>query len=156
MTRKDKIKELVGRSLTSYHTKALNQIDRIEQKNKEQSHKISVLTSKLDVTSNESPQIVRDIKLNKSEISNNTNDINDNIIPYLMDMDFRVICLQLEGELENFSMSRLFGGTYQMLQRDILSKRYSKEEYLYRLNAYLNTKKISKEEYIKLGDMLNE
>ena len=36
MAQKDKIKELVGRGLDSYHTKSLQQIDRIEKKNKEQ------------------------------------------------------------------------------------------------------------------------
>ena len=48
MTQKDKVKELVGRGLHSYHTKALQQMDRIEKKNKEQNHKISILTNELD------------------------------------------------------------------------------------------------------------
>ena len=48
MAQKDKVKELVGRSLDSYHTKALQQIDRIERKNKEQNHKINILTNELD------------------------------------------------------------------------------------------------------------
>ena len=48
MAQKDKIKELVGRSLNSYHTKSLQQIDRIEKKNKEQNHKISILSNELD------------------------------------------------------------------------------------------------------------
>lgn len=100
--------------------------------------------------------IVKAARLNKTEVLNNTNDINDNIVPYLMDMDYRVVCLQLEGGIENVSMARLFGGTYEMLQRDILSNRYSKEEYKYRLDAYLSANKITHEEYIKLGDMLNE
>ena len=38
MAQKDKVKELVGRGLGSYHTKSLQQIDRIERKNKEQNH----------------------------------------------------------------------------------------------------------------------
>ncbi|MBP3906267.1 MAG: hypothetical protein J6D12_04025, partial [Peptostreptococcaceae bacterium] len=48
MAQKDKVKELVGRGLDSYHTKALQQIDRIEKKNKEQNHKINILTNELD------------------------------------------------------------------------------------------------------------
>ena len=100
--------------------------------------------------------IIKATRLSRTEVLNNTNDINENIVPYLMDMDFRVICLQLETGVENMSISRLFGGTFEMLQRDILSNRYSKEEYLYRLHTYLSTNKISKEEYNKLGDMLNE
>ena len=48
MAQKDKVKELVGRGLGSYHTKSLQQMDRIEKKNKEQSHKISILTNELD------------------------------------------------------------------------------------------------------------
>ena len=31
MAQKDKVKELVGRGLNSYHTKALHQMDRIEK-----------------------------------------------------------------------------------------------------------------------------
>ena len=73
-----------------------------------------------------------------------------------MDMDYRVVCLQLESNVEGVSMARLFGGTYEMLQRDILSNRYSKEEYKYRLDAYLSANKITNEEYERLGDMLNE
>ena len=73
-----------------------------------------------------------------------------------MDMDFRVVCLQLEGGIENISMAKLFGGTYEMLQRDIQSKRYSVDEYKYRLEAYLSANKITQDEYNKLGDMLND
>lgn len=102
--------------------------------------------------------IVKATKLNKTEVLNNTNDINDNIIPYLMDMDYRVVCLQLQSENINdgVSMARLFGGAYEMLQRDIQSKRYSIDEYRYRLDAYLGANKITEEEYNKLGDMLND
>ena len=100
--------------------------------------------------------IVKSVKLNKSEVLNNTTDINDNIVPYLMDMDYRVVCLQLEGRIESVSMAKLFGGTFEMLQRDILSNRYSKDEYKYRLDAYLSANKITEDEYNKLGDMLND
>ena len=102
--------------------------------------------------------IVKATKLNKTKVLNNTNDINDNIVPYLMDMDYRVVCLQLQSENINdgVAMARLFGGTYEMLQRDIQSKRYSVDEYRHRLDAYLDANKITEEEYNKLGDMLNE
>lgn len=102
--------------------------------------------------------IVKATKLNKTEVLSNTNDINDNIVPYLMDMDYRVVCLQLQSEGFNggIEMARLFGGTYEMLQRDILSKRYSIEEYKYRLDAYLSVNKITEKEYEELGEMLNE
>lgn len=97
--------------------------------------------------------IVKSVKLNKTEVSNNTNDINDNIIPYLMDMDYRVVCLQLESNIEGISMSRLFGGAYEMLKRDILSKRLSKEEYGYRLTDYFNAGKLTEEEVRELEDL---
>lgn len=100
--------------------------------------------------------IVKATKLNKAEVLNNTNDINDNIVPYLMDMDYRVVCLQLQSETSGLNMARLFGGAYEMLQRDIQSKRYSIDEYKHRLDAYLGANKITEEEYNKLGDMLNE
>ena len=100
--------------------------------------------------------IAKSVKLNKTEVLNNTTDINDNIIPYLMDMDYRVVCLELATETQGISMARLFGGAYEMLQRDIQSKRYSIDEYRHRLDVYLGANKITEEEYNKLGDMLNE
>lgn len=48
MAQRDKVKELVGRGLHSYHTKSLQQMERIEKKNKEQNHKINILTNELD------------------------------------------------------------------------------------------------------------
>ena len=48
MAQKDKVKELVGGGLNAYHTKSLQQIDRIEKKNKQQNHKISILSNELD------------------------------------------------------------------------------------------------------------
>ena len=97
--------------------------------------------------------IVKSVRLNKTEVSNNTNDINDNIIPYLMDMDYRVVCLQLESNVEGISMARLFGGTYEMLKRDIQSNRLTKEEYGYRLIDYFNAGKLTEEEVRELEDL---
>jgi hypothetical protein len=99
--------------------------------------------------------IVKATRLNKTEVSNNTVDINDNILPYLMDMDYRVVMLQLateenEGEV---SMARLFGGTYEMLKRDILSKRLSRQEYGYRLADYFNAGKLTEEQVRELEDL---
>ena len=100
--------------------------------------------------------IVKSVRLNKTEVLNNTMDINDNIIPYLMDMDYRVVCLELATETQGISMARLFGGVYEMLKRDILSNRYSVDEYRHRLDVYLGVNKITEDEYNKLGDMLND
>ncbi len=99
--------------------------------------------------------IVKATKLNKTEVLNNTNDINDNIIPYLMDMDYRVVMLQLATEeLEGgVSMARLFGGTYEMIKRDILSKRLTREEYGYRLADYFNAGKLTEQEVRELEDL---
>ena len=99
--------------------------------------------------------IVKSVKLNKTEVSNNTDDINDNIIPYLMDMDYRVVCLQLATEeIEGgVSMARLFGGTYEMIKRDILSKRLSRQEYGYRLADYFNAGKLTEQEVRELEDL---
>lgn len=99
--------------------------------------------------------IVKVTKLNKTKVLNNTNDINDNIIPYLMDMDYRVVCLQLATEeIEGgVSMARLFGGTYEMIKRDIQSNRLSKEEYGYRLTDYFNAGKLTEEEVRELEDL---
>ncbi len=99
--------------------------------------------------------IVKSVKLNKTEVLNNTEDINDNIIPYLMDMDYRVVMLQLATEeLEGgVSMARLFGGTYEMIKRDILSKRLTREEYGYRLADYFNAGKLTEQEVRELEDL---
>lgn len=99
--------------------------------------------------------IVKVTKLNKTEVSSNTDDINDNIVPYLMDMDYRVVCLQLQSEGFNggIEMARLFGGTYEMLKRDIQSNRLSKEEYGYRLIDYFNAGKLTEEEVRELEDL---
>lgn len=99
--------------------------------------------------------IVKATKLNKTEVLNNTEDINDNIIPYLMDMDYRVVMLQLATEeLEGgVSMARLFGGTYEMIKRDILSKRLTREEYGYRLADYFNAGKLTEEQVRELEEL---
>ena len=99
--------------------------------------------------------IVKSVKLNKTEVLSNTEDINDNIIPYLMDMDYRVVMLQLATEeLEGgVSMARLFGGTYEMIKRDILSKRLTREEYGYRLADYFNAGKLTEQEVRELEDL---
>lgn len=99
--------------------------------------------------------IVKATRLNKTEVSNNTADINDNILPYLMDMDYRIVMLQLateelEGEV---SMARLFGGTYEMLKRDILSKRLSRQEYGCRLADYFNAGKLTEEQVRELEEL---
>ena len=99
--------------------------------------------------------IVKATKLNKTEVSNNTADINDNILPYLMDMDYRIVMLQLatEGNEGEVSMARLFGGTYEMLKRDILSKRLSRQEYGYRLADYFNAGKLTEEQVRELEEL---
>ena len=98
--------------------------------------------------------IVKETKLNKTKVLSNTNDINDNIIPYLMDMDYRLVCLQLETNVEGISMAKLFGGTYEMLKRDIQSNRLSKEEYGYRLIDYFNAGKLTEQEVRELEDLI--
>ena len=97
--------------------------------------------------------IVKSVRLNKTEVLNNTNDINDNIVPYLMDMDYRVVCLELATETQGISMARLFGGVYEMLKRDILSGRLSKEEYGYRLADYFNAGKLTEQQVKELEDL---
>lgn len=97
--------------------------------------------------------IVKSVKLNKTEVLNNTTDINDNIIPYLMDMDYRVVCLELATETQGISMARLFGGVYEMLKRDILSGRLSKEEYGHRLADYFNAGKLTEQQVKELEDL---
>lgn len=100
--------------------------------------------------------IAKSVKANKTEVSNNTADINDNILPYLMDMDYRIVMLQLENEMEDVSLARIFNGAYEMLKRDILSKRLTKEEYRHRTADYLMAGKINKEQYLELEKIIYE
>lgn len=101
--------------------------------------------------------IVKSAKSNRVEVASNTTDINDNIIPYLCDMDYRIVVLELQQQLPiQTGMFKLFGGVYEMLKRDILSKRLSKSEYEYRLIDYFNVGKLTEQQVRELEDLINE
>lgn len=101
--------------------------------------------------------IVKSAKLNRAEVESNTTDINDNIIPYLCDMDYRIVVLELQqGQPIQADFYKLFGGVYEMLKRDILSKRLSKSEYGYRLIDYFNVGKLTEQQVRELEDLINE
>ena len=102
--------------------------------------------------------IVNATKTNRVEVSSNTTDINENIIPYLMDMDYRVAVLYLQSENISGTMnvSRVFGGVKEMLIRDIKSKRYSAQEYLNRISTYHAANKITIEEMEEIKSVIME
>ena len=101
--------------------------------------------------------IVKATKSNRVEVASNTTDINDNIIPYLCDMDYRIVVLELQqGQPIQADFYKLFGGVYEMLKRDILSKRLSKSEYGYRLIDYFNVGKLTEQQVRELEDLINE
>lgn len=101
--------------------------------------------------------IVKSAKSNRVEVASNTTDINDNIIPYLCDMDYRIVTLELQQQLPiQTDMFKLFGGVYEMLKRDILSKRLSKSEYQYRLTDYFTVGKLTEQQVRELEDLINE
>ena len=122
--------------------------------------------------------VVTQAKSLSSQVDNTTLDINENIIPYMCDIDYRIVELQLmngdtqgegiellgigdieilgnENVLFNNREDKKHNFSYDMLKRDILSQRYSKEEYQYRLDRYLLANKISNEEYKELEGLLN-
>ena len=122
--------------------------------------------------------VVTQAKALSSKVDNTTLDINENIIPYMCDIDYRIVELQLmngdtqgegiellgigdieilgnENVLFNNREDKKHNFSYDMLKRDILSQRYSKEEYRYRLDRYLLANKISDEEYKELEGLLN-
>ena len=122
--------------------------------------------------------VVTQAKALSSKVDNTTFDINENIIPYMCDIDYRIVELQLmngdtqgediellgigdieilgnENVLFNNREDKKYNYSYDMLKRDILSQRYSKEEYQYRLDRYLLANKISDEEYKELEGLLN-
>lgn len=101
--------------------------------------------------------IVKSAKSNRVEVASNTTDINDNIIPYLCDMDYRIVVLELQqGQPIQADFYKLFGGVYEMFKRDILSKRLSKSEYEYRLTDYFNVGKLTEQQVRELEDLINE
>ena len=117
--------------------------------------------------------IVSATKELSSNVESTTIDINQNIIPYMCDMDYRIVELQLKNAstqglevnvlgldsedvlLNNRKANKIFNPSYEMLKRDILSKRYSSDEYKYRLERYLLADKISNEEYNELEELIN-
>ena len=117
--------------------------------------------------------IVSATKELSSNVESTTTDINENIIPYMCDMDYRIVELQLKNAstqglevnvlgldsedvlFNNRKANKIFNPSYEMLKRDILSKRYSTDEYKYRLERYLLANKISNEEYNELEELIN-
>ena len=117
--------------------------------------------------------IVSATKELSSSVEFTTTDINQNIIPYMCDMDYRIVELQLKNAstqglevnvlgldsenvlLNNRKANKIFNPSYEMLKRDILSERYSSDEYKYRLERYLLADKISNEEYNELEELIN-
>ena len=117
--------------------------------------------------------IVSATKELSSNVESTTTDINQNIIPYMCDMDYRIVELQLKNAstqglevnvlgldsedvlLNNRKANKIFNPSYEMLKRDILSERYSSDEYKYRLERYLLADKISNEEYNELEELIN-
>ena len=117
--------------------------------------------------------IVSATKELSSNVESTTTDINENIIPYMCDMDYRIVELQLKNAstqglevnvlgldsedvlFNNRKANKIFNPSYEMLKRDILSKRYSSDEYRYRLERYLLANKISNEEYNELEELIN-
>ena len=117
--------------------------------------------------------IVSATKELSSNVESTTTDINQNIIPYMCDMDYRIVELQLKNAstqglevnvlgldsedvlFNNRKANKIFNPSYEMLKRDILSERYSSDEYKYRLERYLLADKISNEEYNELEELIN-
>ena len=117
--------------------------------------------------------IVSATKELSSNVESTTIDINQNIIPYMCDMDYRIVELQLKNAstqglevnvlgldsedvlFNNRKANKIFNPSYEMLKRDILSERYSSDEYKYRLERYLLANKISNEEYNELEELIN-
>ena len=116
--------------------------------------------------------IVSATKELSSNVESTTIDINQNIIPYMCDMDYRIVELQLKNAstqglevnvlgldsedvlFNNRKANKIFNPSYEMLKRDILSERYSSDEYKYRLERYLLADKISNEEYNELEELI--
>ena len=99
---------------------------------------------------------------NEENIAMVSSSINDDVVPYLMDMDYRMITLQIENNVEPvdngvsvMGFFRVQATPFDMLKRDILTHRLSKTEFIKRIKSYLTIGKITNAEYEELEGLIN-
>ena len=102
-----------------------------------------------------------------NEVSNNNtmlaNDINENIIPYMMDVDYMImekeLCLlntKNIRKMEVLDMTSMQKRTQEMLERLIKGKTLTEQECKTRVTTYLNAGKITDEQAEELMLVISE
>ena len=164
-------KELLGKSLNSYHRRT--GLTQLEENNKMQDGILDGILSQVDDDSIIVPTTtVKYTPKMKSfntlkEVENNnimlTNDINDNIIPYMMDVDLMIMEKEMTlmshkniRKMEVLDMTSMQKRTQDMLERLIKGKTLTEQECKTRVTTYLNAGKITDEQAEELMLLIDE
>lgn len=164
-------KELLGKSLNSFHRKT--GLTQLEKNNEMQDGILDGILSQVDDDSIIVPTTtVKYTPKMKSfntlkEVENNnimlTNDVNDNIIPYMMDVDLMIMEKEMAlmsykniRKMEVLDMTSMQKRTQDMLERLIKGKTLTEQECKTRVTTYLNAGKITDEQAEELMLLISE
>ena len=164
-------KELLGKSLNSFHRKT--GLTQLEKNNEMQDGILDGILSQVDDDSIIVPTTtVKYTPKMKSfntlkEVENNnimlTNDVNDNIIPYMMDVDLMIMEKEMVlmshkniRKMEVLDMTSMQKRTQEMLERLIKGKTLTEQECKTRVTTYLNAGKITDEQAEELMLLIDE
>ncbi|HJG95893.1 MAG TPA: hypothetical protein K8V90_02170 [Romboutsia timonensis] len=164
-------KELLGKSLNSFHRKT--GLTQLEKNNEMQDGILDGILSQVDDDSIIVPTTtVKYTPKMKSfntlkEVENNnimlTNDVNDNIIPYMMDVDLMIMEKEMVlmshkniRKMEVLDMTSMQKRTQEMLERLIKGKTLTEQECKTRVTTYLHAGKITDEQAEELMLLIDE
>ena len=164
-------KELLGKSLNSFHRKT--GLTQLEKNNEMQDGILDGILSQVDDDSIIVPTTtVKYTPKMKSfntlkEVENNnimlTNDVNDNIIPYMMEVDLMIIEKEMVlpnqiniRKMEVLDMTSMQKRTQDMLERLIKGKSLTEQECKTRVTTYLHAGKITDEQAEELMLLIDE
>ena len=164
-------KELLGKSLNSFHRKT--GLTQLEKNNEMQDGILDGILSQVDddniivptTTVKYTPKMKSFNTL--KEVENNniilTNDVNDNIIPYMMDVDLMIMEKEMAlmsykniRKMEVLDMTSMQKRTQDMLERLIKGKTLTEQECKTRVTTYLNAGKITDEQAEELMLLIDE
>lgn len=164
-------KELLGKSLNSFHRKT--GLTQLEKNNEMQDGILDGILSQVDddsiivpaTTVKYTPKMKSFNTLKEVENNNTmlTNDINDNIIPYLMNVDLMIMEKEMTlmshkniRKMEVLDMTSMQKRTQDMLERLIKGKTLTEQECKTRITTYLNAGKITDEQAEELMLLIDE
>lgn len=153
------IKELIQRTVTKCNENLMSDISTQENKSQAQDSTISMVAQSL--SEGQYGIKIRENAIEANDMASyNSEDLAYNINPYLMDMDYRVVCVHLKLEELGYEIPPLVmvmkSGAKTLLEKDIKSKRLAKDQYIKRILDYHKSKRLSNEDYDYLEGLLNE